>query len=123
VNSKIILVTNPDYHHGNMMSSLLINPTADEKDAVQEWLKNNDIEMILYIYNRDQDITWLLNVVAMVDSVYFNLDNTTDIAYNYASYLISNPQVTYKSENIDFSIINRDKVYNINDYIQRQWME
>lgn len=105
-----------------MMSCLLINPTADEKNSVQEWLKSNDIEMTLYIYNKDKDITWLLNVAAMADSVYFNLDNTDDIAYHYSSYLISNPRVTYRSENIDFSIINRDKVYNINEYIQRHWV-
>lgn len=105
------------------MKCLLINPTAEEKNSVQEWLRNNDIEMTLYIYNNDDDIIWLLNVVSMIDSAYFNLDNTKDISYHYASYLISSPRVTYKSENIDFSIINRDKVYNINEYIQKQWLE
>ena len=105
-----------------MMRCFLINPTAEEKNSVQEWLKFNDMEMILYVYNNDGDITWLLNVAAIADSIYFNLDNSNDISYHYKSYLIGNPRVTYKSENIDFSIINKDKVYNINEYIQRHWL-
>ena len=105
-----------------MNKCLLVNPTAEEKNSVQIYLQENDIEMTLYVYNNDKQITWLLNVAAMADTIYFNLDNSTDISYHYGSYLISNPRVTYKSENIDFSSINKDKVYNINDYIQRHWL-
>lgn len=106
-----------------MMKCLLINPTAEEKLAVQEWLKNNDIEVILYMYNNDNDIAWLINVASFADSIYFNLDNSTDISYHYASYLIAKPQVTYNSQILDFGLINKDKVYNINEYIQRHWLE
>jgi hypothetical protein len=122
VNNKILIITSPDYFHGNMMKALLINPIADEKNLVQDWFKDNDIEMTLYVYNNDDDITWLLNIVSTSDSIYFNVDNTTDISYNYISYLISNPKVTYKSQNLDYSLINQNRTYDINEYIQRNWL-
>lgn len=105
------------------MKTLLINPTADEKNLVQEWLKDNDVEMVLYVYNNDNDITWLLNIASTSDSIYFNIDNTTDISYNYTSYLISNPKVTYNSNQLDYSILNNNRTYDINEYIQRNWVD
>lgn len=122
MSGKILIVTAPDYYHGEVPKHLLINPTADEKNAAQEWLKAHDVDMTLYLYNNNKEIQWLLNVAAMVDTIYFNVDNTSDISYHYSSYLISNPQVTYKCVSLDFSPINKDKVYNINEYIQRYWM-
>lgn len=45
--------------------SLLINPTADEKFAVQEYLKDKiDLDLVLFVYNNDKNITWLLNVAS-----------------------------------------------------------
>ncbi len=105
------------------MKVFLINPTADEKNHVQEWLKDNDIEMCLYVYDNNHDISWLLNVASTSDSIYFNVDNTTDISYNYISYLISNQKVTYNSRDLDYSIINNNRIYNINEYIQRNWLD
>ena len=105
-----------------MTKVLLINPTVEEKLFVQEFLKSNDLELIIYVYNNDQNIPWLLNVASTSDSIYFNIDNTTDLSYNYTSYLISNPRVTYKSQNLDYSLINKDRIYNIDEYIQRNWM-
>ena len=106
-----------------MMKAFLINPTADEKNHVQEWLKENNLEMCLYVYNNDDDINWLLNIASTTDSIYFNVDNSTDISYNYISYLIANPKVTYKSSNLDYSLINQNRTYEINEYIQRNWLD
>lgn len=121
--NKLLIVTSPDYFHGVMMKAFLINPTADEKNHVQEWLKENNLEMCLYVYNNDDDINWLLNIASTTDSIYFNVDNSTDISYNYISYLIANPKVTYKSLNLDYSLINQNRTYEINEYIQRNWLD
>ena len=92
--NNLFIITSPDYYHGNINKVLLINPTADEKNHVQEWLKENDTELCLYVYNNDDDANWLLNVASTSNSIYFNVDNSTDISYNYISYLIANPKVT-----------------------------
>lgn len=120
--SKFLIATPPDYFHGNMPTSLIINPDSEEKDILQEWIKENDIEMTLYVYDNSQSIEWLLNVAKMSDSIYFNLDNTKDISYYYISYLVSLPNVMYQSQSNDYSIINKDRIYNINEYIQRNWV-
>ena len=106
-----------------MIKVLLINPTADEKNHVQEWLKEYDSDMALYIYNNDDNINWLLNVASTVNSTYFNIDNTSDISYNYVSYLIANPKVTYSSKILNYDLINQNRTYNINEYIQRNWLD
>ena len=123
MNNKIIIVTSPDYFHGNTFRSLLINPTADEKNLAQEWLKENELDLCLYVYNNDADINWLLNVASTSDSIYFNVDNSKDISYNYISYLIANPKVTYSSLSLDYSLINQNRTYDINEYIQRNWLD
>jgi hypothetical protein len=120
--SKFLIVTTPDYFHGNMPTSLIINPSTEEKEILQAWIKDNDVEMLLYVYDNSQDIEWLLNVAKMSDSIYFNLDNSTDISYYYISYLVSLPKVMYQAQNNDYSIINKDRIQNIDEYIQRNWM-
>ena len=121
--NKLLIVTSPDYFHGNYTKALIINPSSDEKNLVQEWLKENDMDIVFYVYNNNNDITWLLNVASTADSIYFNVDNTSDISYNYISYLISNPKVTYKSQQLDYSLINQNRTYDINEYIQRNWLD
>lgn len=120
--NKILLISPPDYYHGQIKKALLVNPNAGEKQAVQDWLRDNDEEIAVYIYDNNSDLDWLINTINSVDSAYFNIDNSTDISYHYISYLIANPKVTYKSLVMDYSPINRDKVYNIDEYIQRNWL-
>lgn len=119
---KLIIATPPDYYHANSKRILLINPTLEEKEKIQNWLKkHDDLEIILYVYNNDSDIIWLLNNLEMSDTVYFNIDNCEDISYYYVSYIVSFPKVTYKNK-FDYSIINSDKVEEIDEFIQRQYV-
>jgi hypothetical protein len=102
---------------------LLINTTVDEKNLLQDWLSKNDKEMILYLYDNSKDITWLINVLKQVNTSYINVDNSNDISYYYISYLVGHTNITWNSEGIDLSVINKDQVRNINEYIQRNWVE
>lgn len=123
MNKKLFLVTPPDYYHNNLFKGLLINTSDEEKKQVQDWLSQSDKEMILYLYDNSKDITWLINVLKQVNTAYINVDNSKDISYYYVSYLVGHANITWNSEGQDLSVINKDQVRNINEYIQRNWME
>lgn len=123
MNKKLFLVTPPDYYHNDLFKGLIINTTAEEKSFVQDWLSKNDKEMILYLYDNSHDVSWLINVLNHVDTAYINIDNSNDVSYNYISYLVSHANIAWNSDRMDFSLINKDQVRNINEYIQRNWLE
>jgi hypothetical protein len=120
--NKVILVTYPDYHHDKSKKVLLINTTSNEQEEVNSWLLVNDIEITIYMYNNEDQIEWLLNVANQVETVYINVDNTSDISYHYISYLVSLTNNVWNSTKIDYSIINKGKVSNINEYMARNWL-
>jgi hypothetical protein len=123
VNKKLYLITPPDYYYNQAFSVLLINTTPEEKEIIQDWLAKNDKEIVLYLYDNLDDISWLINVLKQVKTAYINVDNATDISYHYISYLVSHINITWYSEKIDFSVINKDRVRNINEYMARNWLD
>ena len=123
MNNKVTLITYPDYVYNQSKKVLLINSTAEERREVNSWLLKNDVEITIYLYNNDDQIEWLLNVANQSDSVYINIDNSTDISYYYASYLVSKTNTIWNSQQIDYSILNRGRVRNINEYIEKHWLD
>jgi hypothetical protein len=121
--NKVILVTYPDYHHDKSKKVLLINTTSNEQEEVNSWLLVNDIEITIYMYNNEDQIEWLLNVANQAETLYINVDNTTDLSYHYISYLVSLTNNVWNSTKLDYSIINKGKVSNINEYMARNWLD
>jgi hypothetical protein len=118
---KITLITYPDYYHNLSDKVLFVNTTADERNAINDWLLNNPKEITLYLYNNENHIEWLLNVANQVNSIYLNIDNSTDLSYYYISYLVALTKTTWSGQ-IDYSILNKGRVRDINEYIQRNWL-
>lgn len=119
--NKVTLITYPDYYHDASKKVLLVNTTTEERSLVNNWLLANPIEITVYLYNNDDQIEWLLNVVNQVDTAYINVDNSNDISYYYMSYLVSLTNTKWNSR-IDYSIINKGKVSNIDEYVARNWL-
>ena len=120
--NKITLISFPDYYHNQTHKAFLINPTQNEKDAVQSCLVENDMDMAIFLYENNDQIEWLLNIANLSDNVYINIDNSEDLSYHYISYLVSRANVSWYSNKIDYSILNKDRVRNINEYIQKHWL-
>lgn len=116
------MITYPDYYHNQNTKSLLINLSDEDRMIVNQVLSQEGIDLSVFIYNNENQIEWLLNTARLADNVYLNVDNSKDISYHYISYILSLPNVTWCSKNIDYSIINKDKVSNINEYIQKYWL-
>jgi hypothetical protein len=120
--NKITLITYPDFYHNKSKKVLLVNTVAEERAFINSWLLANPIELTVYLYNNEDQIDWLLNVINQVDTAYINVDNSTDISYYYISYLVSLTNTTWNSTKIDYSIINKEKASNINEYMARNWL-
>lgn len=120
---NLTLITPPDYYHNSQFKSFIINPSKEEKTIISDFLKTSDIEISVYLYDNNDDIQWLLNVIKIADTAYINVDNSNDLSYYYLSYLVSQPNVTWNSNKIDYSLINKDQARNINEYIQKYWLE
>lgn len=121
--NKVTIITYPDYFHDQSKKVLIINATAEERNAINEFLLKYDIEITIYLYNNEDHIEWLLNVAKQVNNVYLNVDNSSDKSYYYMSYLVSLTNTKWDSETIDYSILNKGKVSNINDYMARYWLD
>jgi len=121
--NKVTIITYPDYFHDQSNKVLIVNATADERNSINEFLLKYDIEITLYLYNNNDQVEWLLNVANQVNNVYINVDNSNDMSYYYMSYLVSLTNTTWNSHKIDYSIINKGKVSNINDYMARYWLD
>ena len=121
--NKVSLITYPDFYHDTSKKFLLVNTTAEERNIVNNWLLENPIGITLYLYNNEDHIDWLLNVINQADAAYINVDNTTDRSYHYISYLVSLTNTFWNSREIDYSILNKGKVSNIKEYMARNWLD
>jgi hypothetical protein len=117
--SNLILVTPPDIVTEQYDSICFVNMSRDEQELAQDFLKSYNKDLIVYIYNNNNELSWLFNAAKKSKSVYFNIDNTIDNLYYYISYFASMPNVTYKHFSRDFSLINPNRIKSINEYLQR----
>ena len=114
------IITPPDYYHNSQFKVLILNPTAEEKQIYSDFIKSELApDLSIYLYDNQDQIDWLLNVIRIVDAAYINVDNSKDLSYYYISYLVSQPNVTWNSDKLDYSILNREKVRTIDEFIQR----
>lgn len=118
--NKIFLVTYPDVYHSDCYKIALINITSDEKYQIQEWLKNTNRDIVVYLYDNTNQIDWLLNVINQVDSVYINVDNSKDLSYHYISYMLGKSKIIWANSKVDYSNINKGQVRDINGFLERE---
>lgn len=121
--SEIVLITPPDrFYDFNHLHMLLVNTTKDEQQEIQNFLKTYDENITVYLYNNHNDLPWLFEVAKEADEIYFNIDNTVDGLYYYMSYFVSLPKVTYKHFPRNYDLINKNRVNDINEYLQKYWL-
>lgn len=118
--NKIFLVTYPDFYHAESNKIALVNLLPEEKLAVQEWLSKSDSEIVIYLYDNNNQVDWLLSVINQVDSIYINVDNSTDLSYHYISYVLAKTKTSWSNSRINYMNINKGQVRNINEFMERQ---
>jgi len=123
--AKITLVTPPDIFENSNISIMFVNPSEEDQDVSSTWLSTNlaDGEINLYYFQGEPEIPWLLHALAVSNSVYFNLDNLPDVSTVMMSYILSKPNVHYKTNNPHIKAIaqyiNPRSVDSITNYLEK----
>ena len=101
--SKLTLVTPPDFYENSNLSLLFLSMTADEQSEVSVWLKDNKIpeDLNLYTYQGEPNVEWLFYALARSDYKYINLESDDGITNVLSSYIISRPNVFWHTKNED----------------------
>jgi len=117
--SNVTIITPPDILHNNNLSFLLVNPTNDTKQQLQNLIAHFTIPVNVYLYEpesqEDVNISWILNTSNAVDFCILDLDNMGYIEHNFASYLISKSNTFYltNDEQTPYNLLSVNRIYSL----------
>lgn len=111
---KIKIITEPDLIFDRAHSLLVIAPSQDLKEKIEEYVLNVDDHVNIYIYNgTDNNLSWLLSVAKMVDYIIVDIDTCPDNVSQFLSYLLSFPNTYYRCLNMrqPWDLLNKNRFY------------
>lgn len=118
--NKINIITSPDQLFNNSFEILLIYPSANLKNELQDkFLEkyNGDVNVYVFdkeVYNKDE-IVWLLKVFKSVDIALIDVDNTRSFFRDMLAYLIAKNKTYWLTNAVDsvYSILSSNQIYNL----------
>lgn len=117
--TTINVITPPDVLHNQAISILVVQPSERIRLQIQATIESFDKPINIYLYDpavqEQRDIAWLLNISKIVDYTILDLDNATVVERNFASYLISLPNVFYltNDETTPYNLISVNRIYDL----------
>jgi hypothetical protein len=125
VTGKITLITAPDFYENSNTSILFVNISDTEQENISRWLGNKklDIDLNLYVYNDEINVSWLLYALNVCKLKYINIDNTGTISKALTGYILTKNNVYYKTQDINlkeiFKYINNNAVDEVDQFLER----
>jgi hypothetical protein len=109
---NIKLITAPDIIFDQALTVVVIAPDADLKMRLEEYLKNSDQDINVYMHTTS-DIKWLLTVSKMADYVLVNIDNCDIYTSHFLAYILSLPNTYYKCEqtSVPWELLSQRRFY------------
>jgi hypothetical protein len=117
--TTINVITPPDVLHNQALNILVVQPSEKIRLQIQSIIESFNKPINIYLYDpavqEQRDVAWLLNVAKMADYTILDLDNTTVVERNFASYLISLPNTFYltNDETTPYNLLSVNKIYNL----------
>jgi hypothetical protein len=117
--TSINVITPPDVLHNQAVSILVVQPSERLRIQLQKVLENYKKAVNVYLYDpqveEQRSISWLLNLARICDYTLLDLDQTTVIERNFASYLISLPTTFYltNDESTPYNLISVNRIYDL----------
>ena len=113
---NINIITPPDKLFNDAVQVLLVYPTTDLKNAIQDKLIDIEDDINIYVYDKEnystEDIDWLLTIFKMSDIAIIDVDNVQSHARDLLSYMIAKPKTFWltKGEKRVYNKLSNNKI-------------
>lgn len=121
---KLNLITPPDKLFNECYSVLLIYPSDDIKNDLQDSIKLQKKDINVYVFEPDakeQNLDWLLSVCHLVDVVILDVDNSSVEVRKLASYIISKSNTYWLTNepNPLYNMLSVKQIHNL-DFLKQE---
>ena len=117
---KILVITNPDDTLLNGIRVLHVQLTEEQRQIVSSAMLNTKIphNIINYVWNMGDPISWLLDKQPKCDVILFNADVQSNGAIELIiGYIAAQPQSYYFGILRDLHLVNDRAIYTTNDIL------
>jgi len=120
--TNITVVTPPDVLHTNEISFLLIYPSTQTKNQLQDVIEKFNMSFVVYLYELDdvnEEVDWLLSSCHSSTFVIFDIDNSPSKIRDLASYIIANTNTYWLTNSGDhyYNKLSINRVYTL-DFLE-----
>jgi hypothetical protein len=125
MSGKITLITPPDFFENQTHSLLFMHISDQDQEIVSQWLSSKNIKdpLNFYVCGNDADVRWILWASGHCRYKYIDLDNMDGVSKALVSYILSKPDVYYKTTDSNlsaiYSYINANRVSHIESFLER----
>jgi hypothetical protein len=125
MSSKITLITPPDIYENSNTSLMLIGLDDKDQDQASLWLGTNakDLDLNLYFYQGEPNMTWLLYALNRANATFINLDSDKSIINIMGSYILGKPGIFYTTTDVNMkallSHINNNFVPDVETFLTK----
>jgi hypothetical protein len=122
---KITLISPPDVYVNRGFSLILVNTTEEEQATISDWFGKNDLskEISIYFYNNERNVQWLVTAFNLAKYKYVNVDNSTDQSNVLLSYMLSDDNCYYTTNNENaheiFKLLNTSKLESVTEFLEK----
>ena len=118
---KINIITPPDKLFNDAVQVLLVHPTKELQDAVQDkFLSDVEVDVNLYYYDKtvysEIDVDWLLTIFKMSDITIIDVDSVEPYLRDVLSFMIAKPKTFWltNGENRVYNKLSNNRVKDFN---------
>ena len=111
----INLITPPDIIYDKTVSFLLMHPSKQIKNQLNDVLKDVQQNINIYLYEQEEEHDWLLTLHRMCNFVVIDIDNSPSLTRDAISYFISFPNTFWltNGDNVYYNKISNNRIYNL----------
>ena len=122
--SKITLITPPDFFENENVSVLFVNLSDQDQDSISQWLYNAQLkqDINLYVYSGEPEVAWFFYAMARCEYKYINIDGNNSVTQALSGYMLGKSKVFYKTDDATlaevYSHINSNRIDRVETFLE-----